>query len=583
MVSAFAQSTLAAGSPLQSLYLIQTNPAQLWRAFAALPVWPMPNGPQLPPAPSGVVAQWRQTLAMLLAQPTQHDRAVLCQLGDLLASRFGQLAAAHVCYLLADEPPAGDPTARVLVLGGDHRSSGIRPARGDLLALQRTEILEFARTKHAANWGPTAADASLATPHPFWQSSVACQGVVPASFYLKLIYAGWLCDLGETDRALAYVDYLATASKALAKLKTAPGAVKVPGGEWLQSCVAALDDRLRTHLNRAATVGVGAKVVSSVFSLFDRGVNFLINGTAAKSSAAAGVSPVKKSVTPSVTPAAMQLPPQSQLPPQPPAPQMHAPPPPAMYPSHAHPHHLPPAQPYPQPQPQPYPPAYAAPPPPSHPHVVHPSHAMAHGGAVPPAAPSFAAPAPAPAPATPLPLQPMAHSYPSTPAPPPAQPPTQPPMPAPATAPTGPAGGAARKGTMTVNPAAVTAALSNPNEFARSMNLARQMSLGATGGQLAASMSSEFRAFAPPTQAVVSGPAVSTASGAPTLPSVGLSDEEHAALAADEAENRERASAMQIARDNAAVAVCRMFPSLCILASVSGFYFTMNCWLVCRE
>ncbi len=287
IVSQFAMASLREGSPLQSLYLLLGgNPAQLFRGLThAQPHGTLPQHgggggqpaavPPLNMEPTGIIASWRKNLAMLIANPTSHDRSVVQQLGDMLWSRYGQVEAAHVCYLIADEPPELTVSGRVVLVGVDHRNCP-RTFFSDISAMQRTELLEYAKSNHVAAWVTAGSPGSSWAPHSSWQAAFASgTGVLsPQMQIFKYVYACWLVDVGETTLALAYIEHLQAIIKAVEKKK-----LKLTGGDFLTTALSVLEDRLRQHMNLQKSVGVGAAVVSSVFGLFDRGINFLINGS----------------------------------------------------------------------------------------------------------------------------------------------------------------------------------------------------------------------------------------------------------------------------------------------------------------
>ncbi len=165
----FASEACTSGSPLRSLYLMLSG--QMASLFSHA-------------VDSSAIAmdKWRESASMILANGSHASyAAALGTLGDGLWSRQGRVFAAHVCYVLAQTPflPLTDPNARLVLIGGDHkrRPSGFVSSE----SIQRSEVLEYCR--------------SLAN------SQYSC----PELERYKLVYAANLAELGEIDKAFAYV------------------------------------------------------------------------------------------------------------------------------------------------------------------------------------------------------------------------------------------------------------------------------------------------------------------------------------------------------------------------------------------
>jgi hypothetical protein len=64
--------------------------------------------------------QWQENLAILAANRAAGDDKVITHLGDCLWRTRGEVAAAHMCYLVADaQPEAFSGTSRVCLVGVD--------------------------------------------------------------------------------------------------------------------------------------------------------------------------------------------------------------------------------------------------------------------------------------------------------------------------------------------------------------------------------------------------------------------------------------------------------------------------------
>ncbi len=102
-------------------------------------------------------------------------------LGDGLWSRQGRVFAAHVCYVLAQAPflPVTDSNARLVLVGGDHKRRPNSFVSAE--SVQRSEVLEYCKS--------------------LGNSQYSC----PELERYKLSYAVYLAELGEIDKAFAYV------------------------------------------------------------------------------------------------------------------------------------------------------------------------------------------------------------------------------------------------------------------------------------------------------------------------------------------------------------------------------------------
>ena len=132
-------------------------------------------------------SQWRENLAMMLANPTAGDTEVIAHLGDETWQKHGA-AAAHCCYILAELPVdthSAAADARMPLLGFDHRNPGTNL---DVSALQATELYSFYRAR--------------ASPE------LAC----PSHSPYQLLYAHLLSEVGLSERAAAYASKLQQAS-----------------------------------------------------------------------------------------------------------------------------------------------------------------------------------------------------------------------------------------------------------------------------------------------------------------------------------------------------------------------------------
>ena len=164
VMAQFASEGCSAGTPLRSLYLMLSGQMQ-----------------SLVASDSKTLERWKESAAMLLCNGTLvASSAALGSLGDQLWSRERRVFAAHCCYVLAQTPirEISDPNARLVLIGGDHkRSPGsfVTPE-----SVQRSEIWEYAKCSG--------------------NSQFVCYELEK----YKLMYAGYLAELGEIDKAYQY-------------------------------------------------------------------------------------------------------------------------------------------------------------------------------------------------------------------------------------------------------------------------------------------------------------------------------------------------------------------------------------------
>jgi hypothetical protein len=136
--------------------------------------------------PMGLLANWRQNLAILASNRSPGDAELLTRLGERLLAGAHQVEAAHAAFLLAGLPPqplGPGGEGLLALLGGDHRAAPRTYANA--LSLQRTEVYEWAR----------AAAPDAAAPGP-----LHC--LLP----YRLVYAGLLAEAGLVSEAVAYCD-----------------------------------------------------------------------------------------------------------------------------------------------------------------------------------------------------------------------------------------------------------------------------------------------------------------------------------------------------------------------------------------
>ncbi|CAL8467566.1 g7104 [Coccomyxa elongata] len=199
-----------------------------------------------------MLTQWRENLAILAANAASPaDEALIVRLGDRLWQQRGQEDAAHLCYVVAGVTPQSyDPSARLCLVGADHRAAPRSLAC--IPALQRTEILEWAKLPGAAQ------PAALTLP------------MLP----YKVVYAARLAEAGLIAPALHYVGLVQAALSSF-------GAKIPPGLLVCRAMVTELEERLRTHatmFNLSVKHSQSSSFISGLGRFLDRGINKLITG-----------------------------------------------------------------------------------------------------------------------------------------------------------------------------------------------------------------------------------------------------------------------------------------------------------------
>ena len=211
----------------------------------------------LPPDPAAVgspdgharyVRHWRANLSALLTSRAPGDGAAMVALGDEVWAATRDCGAAHCCYLLAGVPPqAFAPTARLCLLGGDHRGQP-RTYAGQAAAVHATEVLE----------------AALRAANP--------QASVPSLQPYRLHHGCALAEVGRVREGLSFVDATSRAVKGHGAAGS--GELNLP---VFSAVAAVVEDRLRGHLAAKAGAKPGAvaasKLLGGLSTLLDKGIS----------------------------------------------------------------------------------------------------------------------------------------------------------------------------------------------------------------------------------------------------------------------------------------------------------------------
>ncbi|CAI5995746.1 unnamed protein product [Closterium sp. NIES-64] len=207
-----------------------------------------------------MVAEWRENVALMAATRTSGDERVISHLGDCLWRLKGDVAAAHICYLVAAgslEPFSS--SARMCLLGTDH----LKHPRTFVTAqaIQRSEVLEYAFV--------------LGNP----------QFVLLPLMPFKLVYAAMLAEAGRPAAALKYCSAVLKMLKAGGRGRGV--AAEVEG--W-RAAAEQMEERLKVHVQGAGGGGVAAaRVFGDLMSFLDRGARKIVGGGPAATPLAPGV------------------------------------------------------------------------------------------------------------------------------------------------------------------------------------------------------------------------------------------------------------------------------------------------------
>ena len=273
VLTRFANHSYPVGHPIHALITVQANqtatllptPQQLLTIVANN------NTAVLPP----VIQNWRACTAFIIRSLSAvQSRPFLLLLSDCLAV-LNLTSAAHIAYLLTALPldPYVTETARCVLIGYNHqRRSSVHASH-----VQMTCILEFVLAAAAVNNG----------------SNTASNLIMPTLLPYKLLYAYQLIEVGLLDSALEMIESIQSAIKSL-QSTARDGANKSLSSvvnPVLTYQVDVCEYHLRHTLNRYVSDGVSAKIVNSLFSALDKGINLLVgDGTAAASSSASSAS-----------------------------------------------------------------------------------------------------------------------------------------------------------------------------------------------------------------------------------------------------------------------------------------------------
>lgn len=246
-IKVMAHRQFVSGSPLRTLcLLIAGQPADVFSADA--PIYPSPSGGVNLSQPAqflanGMLNDWEENLAIIATNRTKDDELVIIHLGDCLWKERGEVAAAHICYLVAEANfESYSDSARLCLIGGDHWKFPRTYASPE--AIQRTEIYEYSKVLGNSQFI-----------------------LLPFQPY-KLIYAYMLAEVGKVAESLRYCQAI---------LKALKNSSRAPEVETLKSLLSSLEERIRTHQQGGYSTNLApSKLVGKLFTSIDKSIHRMI-------------------------------------------------------------------------------------------------------------------------------------------------------------------------------------------------------------------------------------------------------------------------------------------------------------------
>ncbi|KAK1304864.1 hypothetical protein QJS10_CPB11g00349 [Acorus calamus] len=239
-VKQMALKQFVSGSPLQTLcLLIAEQPVNSVNGVLTDAVHASQQTSQI--TATGMLDDWEKNLAIITANRTVGDEAVITRLGYSLWSERGEIAAAHTCFLVAESlfEPYSDK-AKLCLIGADHvryprtyaSPAAIQEKVENILnddpGEMRTELYEYSKV--------------------LGNSQYALQPFQP----YKLIYAYMLAEVGKLSDSLS----------------------RSPEIEPLKQLSLALEERLRTHQQGDYSTNLApAKLVGKLFNSIDKSIH----------------------------------------------------------------------------------------------------------------------------------------------------------------------------------------------------------------------------------------------------------------------------------------------------------------------
>ncbi|CAO2819857.1 unnamed protein product [Amaranthus hypochondriacus] len=248
-VKQMAASQLVFGSPLRTLCLLIARKPEEVFSNSSVPPSNLYSATHMSPQPvqnagSTMLDNWEENLAVITANRTENDQLVIMHLGDCLLKEKHDVAAAHICYLIAE---AGfelySDSARICLIGADHWNFPRTYASPE--AIQRTELFEYAKVLGNS------------------------QFVLLQLQSYKLMYAHMLAEVGRVSDSLKYCQAVHKSLKI----------GRSPEGDTLKHLVSNLEERIRTHQQSGYAANLApAKIVGKLLNFFDSTAHRVVGG-----------------------------------------------------------------------------------------------------------------------------------------------------------------------------------------------------------------------------------------------------------------------------------------------------------------
>ncbi|GMH26647.1 hypothetical protein Nepgr_028490 [Nepenthes gracilis] len=249
-VKKMATSHLVAGLPLRTLCLLIAKKPEDVFSTNIVGGFGLPGSVHMSPQTVqqfvgyNMLDNWEENLAVITANRTENDHLVITHLGDSLWKDRNDIAAAHICYLVAEADfELYSDSARLCLAGGDHWNfprTYASPA-----AIQRTELFEYSKVLGNSQYV-----------------------LLPFQPY-KLIYAHMLAEVGKVSDSLKYCQVLQKSLKA----------GRSPEVDTLKQLVVSLEERLKTHQQVGYAVNLApAKIVGKFLHFIDSTAHRVVGG-----------------------------------------------------------------------------------------------------------------------------------------------------------------------------------------------------------------------------------------------------------------------------------------------------------------
>lgn len=248
VVTLFASESFSDGSPLKSLYLMFADRGDLLfqNNLYTQNFQNLQQNSQRQNSVNQLCKNWRENLAILIANRTSSSGEIIEKLGDALWKENNLVHCSHFCYLIGDFLSRKNHVPSIVALiGANHRKKtpGSRPFL-DACSIQRTEIYFYFLKLHNPNIVPTTLIA------------------------FRLLYAYMLAEAGFLPLATKYVIDLQQQVNQLREKS-------FNFSSYFLHQLNVLEDRLKGSGEMKKTSGVS--IFSSLFSKVDSTINSMMS------------------------------------------------------------------------------------------------------------------------------------------------------------------------------------------------------------------------------------------------------------------------------------------------------------------